>query len=199
MIPNTLQTHIPPSHSTTTLALEHGRPRRSVRLLSTVQVVRNPRVGALVRARQTDSGRSLARTAGDDIDLGTLHVELRAGVAASRVQRDQLTTEQVLARSNASGDGDGLLALVGDQAVDAPFCPIEGVLGDLNTLVSRTHGRVVDASALSRRTLNHPLPMPESVFASVTFFMYAITGPLWLASMTSLGPEVSVWRHVRVA
>jgi hypothetical protein len=41
-------------------------------------------------------------------------------------------------------------------------------------------------------TLNHPFPTPESVFASVTFFMYAMTGPLWLESMTSLGPEVKV-------
>lgn len=48
-------------------------------------------------------------------------------------------------------------------------------------------------------TLNQPLPTPESVFASETFFMYAMTGPLWLASMTSFGPEVKVWRHVRVA
>ena len=52
---------------------------------------------------------------------------------------------------------------------------------------------------LRRLTLNHPLPTPESVFASDTFFMYAITGPLWEESMTSLGPEVRVWRHVRVA
>jgi hypothetical protein len=26
-----------------------------------------------------------------------------------------------------------------------------------------------------------------------------MTGPLWLESMTSLGPEVKVWRQVRVA
>lgn len=43
------------------------------------------------------------------------------------------------------------------------------------------------------------LPTPLSVFASPTFFMYAMTGPLCEASITSLGPEVRVWRHVRVA
>jgi hypothetical protein len=50
-----------------------------------------------------------------------------------------------------------------------------------------------------RRTLNQPLPIPLSVFASDTFFRYAITGPLWLESMTSLGPDSRVWRQVRVA
>lgn len=47
--------------------------------------------------------------------------------------------------------------------------------------------------------MNHPLPTPVSVLAAVTFFMYAMTGPLWLASMTSPDPEVRVWRHVSVA
>lgn len=42
-------------------------------------------------------------------------------------------------------------------------------------------------------------PTPESVFASDTFFKYAITGPLWDASMTSLEPEVRVWRQVSFA
>lgn len=103
------------------LALEYSRPRRSVRLLSVIQVVCNTWVGSLVRSRKTDGSRCLARTAGDDIDLGTLHVELRSRVAASRVEGDQLTAEQVLAWRDASGDRNGLLALVGDKAIDTPF------------------------------------------------------------------------------
>lgn len=51
----------------------------------------------------------------------------------------------------------------------------------------------------SEPTLNQPAPIPESVLASVTFFKYAMTGPLWLASITSPDPEVRVWRQVRVA
>jgi hypothetical protein len=47
------------------------------------------------------------------------------------MQRNQLATKQVLARRNALGDSDGLNAFVSDQAVDAPFCAVEGVLGDL--------------------------------------------------------------------
>jgi hypothetical protein len=46
-----------------------------------------------------------------------------------------------------------------------------------------------------RQTLNQPFPIPLSVFASDTFFRYAMTGPLWLESMTSLDP----WRHCSVA
>ena len=55
------------------------------------------------------------------------------------------------------------------------------------------------ASERKRLTLNQPFPIPLSVFASETFFKYAMTGPLWLESMTSLGPDCSVWRQVRVA
>lgn len=48
------------------------------------------------------------------------------------MQRDELAAEEVLARRNALGDGDGLHALVGDEAVDAPFGAVEGVLVDLD-------------------------------------------------------------------
>lgn len=114
------------------------------------------------------------------------------------MQRNQLTAEQVLSWCNASWDCDGLLALVGDQAVDTPFCAVEGVFGNLFA-ISITLITLQSVKACYRRTLNHPLPTPESVFASETFLRYAMTGPLWLESITSLGPEVRVWRHVRVA
>jgi hypothetical protein len=61
----------------------------------------------------------------------TYHVELRAHGRASSVQRNELATEKVLAWCNALGDGDGLHALVGDQAVDAPCGAVEGILLDL--------------------------------------------------------------------
>lgn len=48
-------------------------------------------------------------------------------------------------------------------------------------------------------TLNQPAPIPVSVFASLTFFMYAMTGPLCDASITSFAPEVRLCRHVSVA
>jgi hypothetical protein len=41
------------------------------------------------------------------------------------VEGDQLTAEQVLARRNASRDRNGLLALVGDEAVDTPFSAVK--------------------------------------------------------------------------
>jgi hypothetical protein len=148
------------------LALEHARARGSVCLLSAVQVVCDTRVGSLVRAREGDGGRGLARAAGDDVDLRTLHVELRTGVAASRVQSNELTTEQVLTGCNAGWDGDGLLALVGDQAVDTPLGAVERVLSNLVLSVRSAKGRLLSMCL----TLNHPLPTPESVFASETFF-----------------------------
>lgn len=60
-----------------------------------------------------------------------LHVELRAGVAASSVQSDQLSAQQVLAWCDASGDRNGLFALVGNEAVDTPLGAIKGIFGDL--------------------------------------------------------------------
>jgi hypothetical protein len=114
------------------------------------------------------------------------------------VQRNQLATEEVLAWGDAGRDCDRLLSLVGDQTVDAPCGAVEGVFGDLRG-GSVYRGRVDGGWEEGRRTLNQPLPIPLSVFASDTFFKYAITGPLWLASMTSLGPDVRVWRQVRVA
>lgn len=149
------------------LALEHARARGSVCLLSAVEVVCDSRVRSLVCARKADCGRRLARAAGDDVDLGALHVELGAGVAARRVQRNQLSTEQVLAGRNAGRNRDGLLALVGDQAVDTPFGAVERVFGDLVQSVLF----IMAYELTLLLTLNHPLPTPESVFASETFFM----------------------------
>ena len=48
----------------------------------------------------------------------------------------------------------------------------------------------------SSKILNHPLPTPLSLFAFSTFFIYAMTGPLCPASITSLAPLVSVCRQV---
>lgn len=47
------------------------------------------------------------------------------------MEGDELAAEEVLARGDAGGDGDGLFALVGDEAVDAPGGAVEGVFGDL--------------------------------------------------------------------
>ena len=51
------------------------------------------------------------------------------------MEGDELAAQEVLAGGDAGGDGDGLLALVGDEAVDAPGGAVEGVFGDL--LVTR--------------------------------------------------------------
>lgn len=48
------------------------------------------------------------------------------------MQGDELATQEVLPRRNALRDRDSLHALVGDEAVDAPFATaIETVFGDL--------------------------------------------------------------------
>jgi hypothetical protein len=118
-------------------------------------VVNDTSVVLLVRAREADSSRSLVCRASNDVDLSALlqvvvspiftqpmlrhtcverityHVELRSHAAARRVQRNKLAPEQVLSRSNALGDGNGLHALVGDEAVHAPLGAIECILLDL--------------------------------------------------------------------
>jgi hypothetical protein len=50
------------------------------------------------------------------------------------MQSDEFATKQVLAGRNALGNGDCLDAFVCNEAVDAPFGAVEGVLGDLSCL-----------------------------------------------------------------
>lgn len=138
-IPKSPDTVLRDSILSLALALKNTWSRRNIGLLSIVKVVCDARVGALVRTGQADCSRCLARTAGDDVYLCALHVELRSRVGASRVKSNQLTTKQVLAWSDTSGNSDGLFALVGDQAIDTPFCAVEGVFRNLNIrLASRT-------------------------------------------------------------
>jgi hypothetical protein len=118
------------------LAGEHGRPRRSVRLLPTVQVVNNPHIILLVSSGEANSRRRLISRAAYNVDLCTLHVELRTHALTRTMQRNQFSTQEILPRRNALGDRNSLHALVGDQAVNAPFAAVEGILGDLIRIVS---------------------------------------------------------------
>jgi hypothetical protein len=52
------------------------------------------------------------------------------------MQGDEFATKQVLAGRNALGNGDCLDAFVCNEAVDAPFGAVEGVLGDLSCCIS---------------------------------------------------------------
>lgn len=69
-------------------------------------------------------------------DDRTYHIKLRTHALTRTVQSNQLATEKVLARRNALGDRDSLDALVGDEAVDAPFRAVEGILVDLVNHIS---------------------------------------------------------------
>jgi hypothetical protein len=182
------------------LALEHSRPWRSISLRPRVKIEQNPRIRRLIRTRQAHTARSLASATTLDVDLRTLHVELRTLAARSAMQSDELTTEQVLSWRNALWDGDGLDTSVGDEAVYTPFAAaVEAVFGDLEPA---GYTRSADVSPLNSLRVGgrvYVQPTPESVFASLTFFRYAMTGPLWLASMTSPDPDVSVWRQVSFA
>lgn len=54
------------------------------------------------------------------------------------MQRNELTTEQILARCNALWDRDGLNTLVGDETVHTPFRAIKRIFGDLEPSTSDT-------------------------------------------------------------
>ena len=66
--------------------LSRTRTRDGVVLEGLVDVDLDTGVGTLVRAGEADRRGRLRATAGD-LELCTLHVELRAGIAARRVQR----------------------------------------------------------------------------------------------------------------
>jgi hypothetical protein len=126
----------------THLAAKHCGSRRIIRLRSSIQVVNNPRIILLVRAREADRrGRLVCRSA-YDVDLcaflifhyqsplhvlqgggwkRTYHVKLRAHTLTRRMQCDKFTSQKVLAGCNTLGDSDCLHAFVCDETVYAPF------------------------------------------------------------------------------
>lgn len=131
------------------LAGENSRAGNGVgRRGRVVQVKHDAGVVGLVRAGEADAGRYAAAGAAGDVDLGALHVQLGAGVAAGAVQRDQLDPQQVLARRDALGDAEVDLALVRDQLVDRPRAggALQAVRVDLEPRQARHGGRrgVVD-------------------------------------------------------
>lgn len=75
------------------LAVEHRRARRSIGLLSIVQVVQNALVVGTVCTWQADGARGLARASTLDINLSTLHVKLRTLRAGSAMKSNELSTE----------------------------------------------------------------------------------------------------------
>ena len=75
------------------------------------------------------------------------HVELRLALLASRVQRDDLRAQQVVARRDAAGQGEVDPAAVVDHAVDPPLArAVQPVLVHLEPLEPRgaRAGCVVD-------------------------------------------------------
>jgi hypothetical protein len=47
------------------------------------------------------------------------------------VQCNEFSPQKILAWRNAFGNGNRLHTLIRDQAIDAPFCAVERVLGNL--------------------------------------------------------------------
>lgn len=100
----------------------------------------------LVGTREADTGRVRA-TATSDFDLHARHVRLR--VLGTGVQRDSLSTDKVVASSEAGGDGEGSLSAVRVEDLSSPGRGGAGVaiLGDLE----KRSGR----SGLGIRDLGH--------------------------------------------
>ncbi len=84
-------------------------------------------------------------------------------------------SEQVIAIRNALWDVDDLLPRVADDGVCPPIPIVVALLHDLEPVNLISTG-VSIVRALSGYSYQ-PLPTPESLVASVTFFMYAMTGP----------------------
>ena len=74
----------------------------------------------LISTRNADGARRLRAGATSDVDLRTLHVELRAAGASGAMQGQQLAAEQILAVCDAARDSDGLRAPVRDELSDSP-------------------------------------------------------------------------------
>lgn len=99
-----------------------------------VDVDEDTRVGGRVGTGEADGvGRRGTAVAGD-VDLGAANVKLRAGLRAGIVQRNELGTHEVLARSDTGRHVEVGPAVVGDQVIDGPFAVAEAGFGDLEPL-----------------------------------------------------------------
>lgn len=124
-----------------------------------------------------------------------LHVKLGATRRSRSMERNHLGPQQVLAWGNAGRDGNCVYAGVVNNLRCAPVAPVVTVLLDLEPTRRYVSARPICSwrfSSLLIDNTHHPLPTPVSVKALSTFFRYANVGPLWDASITSLGPESKV-------
>lgn len=102
------------------------------RLKEQIQGQIEPGAAHLVSTREADGARRRLRArATNNVDLGTLGVELSAGVVAGAVQGDHLSAEEVLARRDTLRDLDLVLSLAVDDLLGTPDAVVEAVLLDL--------------------------------------------------------------------
>lgn len=116
-------------------AIPDSRARDGVAGEGVVHVEENTWVGGLVGTGNGNTGREGLGAGRGDLDLDTLHVELGATLAVTLVQGDDLRTEQVLAGRDI-GNGDRVLAPVGDQVCNRPFAVRVALLSDLDPAVA---------------------------------------------------------------
>lgn len=101
------------------------------------------------------------------------------------MQGDHLSTEKVLAIWKTLGDSDALETAVGDNLAGTPVATVVAILLDLEpdfgaALLANCYPWASKRSVCRDRVHEsyHPPPIPVSVKASSTFFMYASVGPL---------------------
>lgn len=89
------------------------------------------------------SGKRRSRSS--NVDLDARGIELSTTNAVLRVERiglvqaNDFSTEEIVSSGNV-GDGDGVLALVGEQPVDSPLASTVSVRGDLQPNIASTVG-----------------------------------------------------------
>lgn len=126
---------------------DDGRAGNGVAGELLVDVDSDTRVGGLVESWASSTG-GVSATATADGDVDALGVELSTTGAASRVEREDLVPENVLASSDVAGDGDSVLEVVLDEVISGPAAVVGSVwvgetsLADLEELEAAGIGEV---------------------------------------------------------
>lgn len=113
---------------------------------SRVDVEGDARVVRGVRAREADGISGGSRSTTSDVDLGASNVDLSTASTVSRVESDEFSSEEVVARSEARRHLEVMPASLLDHGIDTPFSTVQTLLSNLKPAETRGTGacRVVD-------------------------------------------------------
>lgn len=97
-------------------------------------------IGTAICTWERDGWAGVSSSSTSDGDLGTTEVKLSSGVVSSRVERDGLSSQQVITVGDIAGNGEGPLSAIGVELVNSPCGSAQTILMDLEPGETRSAG-----------------------------------------------------------